>query len=94
MKDIRSDKTVKAQLPLSEKSLPGVRSTANRLITLYKVSSYELELFPSFVYFFIFRPKQTISSSKAHVIQSPAGYSLKTDQRAESRKEARNVPSC
>lgn len=33
------------------------------------------------------RPKPSISSSKTPVIQSAAGFSLKTDQRAENRKE-------
>lgn len=33
------------------------------------------------------RPKPTISSSKAHISQSTAGFSFKTDQRAENRKE-------
>ncbi|KAI3502553.1 hypothetical protein L1887_30693 [Cichorium endivia] len=33
------------------------------------------------------RPKQSISSSKSHVIQNSSGFSFKTDQRAENRKE-------
>lgn len=33
------------------------------------------------------RPKKSISSSKSQVIQSSSGFSFKTDQRAENRKE-------
>nr|XP_043638956.1 nucleolar and coiled-body phosphoprotein 1-like isoform X2 [Erigeron canadensis] len=62
MKDLRSEKPVKAQIPLSQKSVPGAHMTANR-------------------------PKPTISSSKLQSIQGAAGFSFKTDQRAENRKE-------
>ncbi|KAJ9548994.1 hypothetical protein OSB04_021537 [Centaurea solstitialis] len=68
VKDLRSEKTIKARSSSSDKSLPGVWPSVNR-------------------------PKQTISSSKVHVNQSTAGFSFKTDQRAENRKEARNVHS-
>ncbi|KAL8196411.1 hypothetical protein R6Q57_024706 [Mikania cordata] len=59
--ELKSEKAVKGQFPLS-KSLPGVRPIVNRT-------------------------KATVNSSKIHIGQSATGFSFKTDQRAENRKQ-------
>lgn len=77
----------KSPRPASPLPCPGVKSSKPEVIRSEKAVKTQSSLLkkplPT-----VNRQKPTVSSSnKSHVIQSSSGFSLKTDQRAENRKE-------
>ncbi|PWA77134.1 TPX2 (targeting protein for Xklp2) protein family [Artemisia annua] len=85
---VKSSKT-EAAMSLKEKELQMKRSFVRDSRSDKAVKS----LFPSSEKFVpgvhptVNRPKQTINATKAHTVQSSTGFSFRTDQRAENRKQ-------
>ncbi|GJS33573.1 WVD2-like protein 7, partial [Tanacetum coccineum] len=87
---VKSSKT-EAAMSLKERELQMKRSFVKDSRSEKAVKS----LFPSSEKFVpglrptVNRPIQTLNATKAHTVQSSTGFSFRTDQRAENRKQAR-----